>query len=103
MPTSWHDWGGSIRSRCTRFGIAVGKCARTWWCCEPGTHWCRCGDGVDQHRARAGEKYGHTTAATFIKTPGHAPADALAAAPILNQLQVPGGAAQVTQQLLDAR
>jgi len=43
MPTSWHDWGGWIRSRCTRFGIAVEKCARTWWCCEPGMHWCRCG------------------------------------------------------------
>jgi len=40
---------------------------------------------------------------TLIKTPAHAPADALAAAPILNQLQTPGGAAQVTQQLLDAR
>jgi dienelactone hydrolase len=40
---------------------------------------------------------------TLIKTPGHAPADALAAAPILTQLQVPGGAAQVKQQLLDAR
>jgi dienelactone hydrolase len=39
---------------------------------------------------------------TLIKTPGHAPADALAAASILNQLQSPGGTAQVTQQLLDA-
>jgi hypothetical protein len=35
--------GGWIRSRCTRFGIAVEKCARIWWCCEPGTPWCRCG------------------------------------------------------------
>src|ERR1039458_10117197 len=37
MPTSWRAWGGWIRSRCTRFGIAVEKCARIWWCCEPGT------------------------------------------------------------------
>jgi tetratricopeptide (TPR) repeat protein len=40
---------------------------------------------------------------TLIKTPGHAPADPLAAAAILNQLTVPGGAAQVTQQLTEAR
>jgi len=40
---------------------------------------------------------------TLIKTPGHAPADSLAAAAILNQLQTPGGAAQATQQLIEAR
>jgi len=40
---------------------------------------------------------------TLIKTPGHAPADSLAAAAILNQLETPGGAAQVTQQLTEAR
>jgi len=40
---------------------------------------------------------------TLVKTPGHAPADGLAATQILNQLQVPGGVAQVKQQLLDAR
>jgi pimeloyl-ACP methyl ester carboxylesterase len=40
---------------------------------------------------------------TLIKTPGHAPVDPLAAAAILNQLAVPGGAAQVTQQLMEAR
>jgi tetratricopeptide (TPR) repeat protein len=40
---------------------------------------------------------------TLIKTPGHSPVDGLAAAPILNQLQTPGGAPQVTQQLLEAR
>src|SRR5262249_4158608 len=40
---------------------------------------------------------------TLIKTPGHAPADPLACAAILNQLQMPGGVAQVTQQLTDAR
>jgi tetratricopeptide (TPR) repeat protein len=45
----------------------------------------------------------HWFVTTLVKTPGHAPADALATAPILNQLQLPGGAAQVTQQLLDAR
>ncbi len=43
MPISWRAWGGWIRSRCTRFGIAVGRCARIWWCCEPGTPWYRCG------------------------------------------------------------
>jgi hypothetical protein len=26
-----------------RFGIAVEKCARIWWCCEPGTPWYRYG------------------------------------------------------------
>jgi hypothetical protein len=40
---------------------------------------------------------------TLIKTPGHAPADPLAAAAILNQIEMPGGVAQVTQQLLEAR
>jgi len=40
---------------------------------------------------------------TLTKSVGHAPADALAAAPILNQLQKPGGAAQVTEQLIEAR
>jgi dienelactone hydrolase len=45
----------------------------------------------------------HWFVTTLVKTPGHAQADGLAAALILNQLQVPGGAAQVTDQLLDAR
>lgn len=40
---------------------------------------------------------------TLIKTPGHAPADTLAAASLLNQLQTPGGAAQGEQQLVEAR
>src|SRR6266566_8576854 len=40
---------------------------------------------------------------TLIKTPGHAPADPLAAAAILNQLATPGEAAEVTQQLIEAR
>lgn len=45
----------------------------------------------------------HWFVTTLIKTPGHAPADGLAAAAILTQLQTPGAAAQVTQQLLEAR
>jgi pimeloyl-ACP methyl ester carboxylesterase len=45
----------------------------------------------------------HWFDSTLIKTPGHGGADALAAAPILNQLQMPGGATQVMQQLLEAR
>lgn len=45
----------------------------------------------------------HWFVTTLIKTPGHAPADSVAAAAILNQLQLPGGAAQVTQQLNEAR
>lgn len=40
---------------------------------------------------------------TLIKTPGHAPADNLACAATLNQLQLPGGANEVEQQLTEAR
>jgi len=40
---------------------------------------------------------------TLIKTPGHAPADPLAASAILNQLTTPGGATQARQQLIEAR
>ena len=40
---------------------------------------------------------------TLIKTPGHAPANTVASAPILNQIQTPGGVAQVTQQLTETR
>jgi tetratricopeptide (TPR) repeat protein len=40
---------------------------------------------------------------TLIKTPGHAPADTVASAAILNQIEAPGGVAQVTQQLAEAR
>lgn len=40
---------------------------------------------------------------TLIKTPGHAPADGVAASEILNELQQPGGAAKVTEQLTEAR
>jgi tetratricopeptide (TPR) repeat protein len=40
---------------------------------------------------------------TLIKTPGHAPADTVASASVINQIQLPGGVAQVTQQLIEAR
>jgi tetratricopeptide (TPR) repeat protein len=40
---------------------------------------------------------------TLVKTPGHAPADPLASSTILNLLTTPGGAAQVKQQLIEAR
>jgi dienelactone hydrolase len=40
---------------------------------------------------------------TLIKTPGHAPADTVASAAILNQIRMPGGVAQATQQLMEAR
>jgi hypothetical protein len=40
---------------------------------------------------------------TLIKTPGHAPADTIACASVINQIEVPDGVAQVTQQLIEAR
>jgi len=40
---------------------------------------------------------------TLIKTPGHAPVDALASAAILNQLWTSEGVARVKQQLMEAR
>jgi tetratricopeptide (TPR) repeat protein len=40
---------------------------------------------------------------TLVKTPGHAPADTVASASVINQIRIPGGVAQVTQQLTDAR
>jgi hypothetical protein len=45
----------------------------------------------------------HWFVTTLLKTAGHAPADSVAAAAVLNQLQVPGGAALVKQQLVEAR
>jgi hypothetical protein len=45
----------------------------------------------------------HWFVTTLIKTPGHAPADAVACATILNQIEMPGGVAQVTRQLMEAR
>src|SRR5271165_1859176 len=40
---------------------------------------------------------------TLIKTPGHAPADTVACAATIDQIRMPGGVAQVTQQLVEAR
>jgi len=40
---------------------------------------------------------------TLIKTPGHAPADTLASASTINEIQTPGGVAKVTQQLIEAQ
>lgn len=40
---------------------------------------------------------------TLVKTPGHAPADTVAAAAVLNDVDQPGGVARVRQQLIDAR
>src|SRR5436305_8687457 len=40
---------------------------------------------------------------TLTKTPGHAPADTVASAAILNQIEMPGGVAQATRRLTDAR
>ena len=45
----------------------------------------------------------HWFVTTLLKTPGHAPADPLAAAAILNELAMPGGPTKVTQQLIEAR
>ncbi|PYJ49120.1 MAG: hypothetical protein DME85_00820 [Verrucomicrobia bacterium] len=42
-------------------------------------------------------------ATTLIKTPGHAPADTLASASTINEIQTPGGVPKVTQQLTEAR
>src|SRR5437773_5075780 len=42
-------------------------------------------------------------ATTLIKTPGHAPADTVASAAILNQLETPDGVAQATRRLTAAR
>lgn len=40
---------------------------------------------------------------TLMKTPGHAPVDALSCAAILNEIEMPGGVARVTQELNEAR
>lgn len=45
----------------------------------------------------------HWFVTTLVKTPGHSPADTLAAAPLLRLLQLPSGAAQVKKQFVDAR
>lgn len=40
---------------------------------------------------------------TLIETPGHAPPDTVASASVIDQIQRPGGAAQVARQLAEAR
>ena len=45
----------------------------------------------------------HWFVTTLVKTPGHAPAETIASAAIINQLQMPGGADQVAQELAEAR
>jgi hypothetical protein len=40
---------------------------------------------------------------TLIKTPGHAPADTLASAAIIDEIRMPGGVAKARQRLLAAR
>jgi len=45
----------------------------------------------------------HWCVTTLIKTPGHAPADPIAAAPILNDVYFAGGAARAEQKLREAR
>ncbi len=40
---------------------------------------------------------------TLIKTPGHAPADTVASAAIIDEIRMPGGVAKATQRLLAAR
>jgi len=40
---------------------------------------------------------------TLLKTPGHAPAESMASADTIKRLETPGGAEQVTQQLIEAR
>jgi dienelactone hydrolase len=40
---------------------------------------------------------------TLIRTPGHAPADGITAAAILDKIRTPGGIAQVNEQLAEAR
>src|SRR5206468_3579562 len=45
----------------------------------------------------------HWFVTTLVKTPGHAPAETIASADIINHLQMPGGADQVAQELAEAR
>ena len=45
----------------------------------------------------------HWFVTTLLKTPGHAPADTVASAAIIDQIWAPGGVAQVTQLLTEAR
>jgi len=45
----------------------------------------------------------HWFVTTLLKTPGHAPADPIAAAPILNDVEFDGGAARAEQKVREAR
>jgi dienelactone hydrolase len=45
----------------------------------------------------------HWFVTTLIKTPGHTPADTVASAAIIDRIRMPGGVAQVTQLLKEAR
>ena len=45
----------------------------------------------------------HWFGSTLLKTPGHAPADAVAAAPLLAEVEFNNGAARAEQQLIEAR
>ena len=45
----------------------------------------------------------HWFVTTLVKTPGHAPADTVASASTINEIQTPGGITKVTQQLIEAR
>jgi len=45
----------------------------------------------------------HWFVTTLLKTPGHAPVDPIAAAPILEEVEFGGGLADAKQQLMDAR
>ena len=40
---------------------------------------------------------------TLVRTPGHAPAETVSCAPIIHRIQEPGGVAEVTRQLTEAR
>jgi predicted Zn-dependent protease len=40
---------------------------------------------------------------TLITTPGHAPADTLASAAVIDEIRMPGGVARVRQRLMEAR
>jgi len=45
----------------------------------------------------------HWFVTTLIKTPGHAPADTVACAAIIDEIRTPGGVASVTKKLMEAR
>jgi dienelactone hydrolase len=85
--------------------IAPWRWYETWDAETSGKVHARGGHGTDMFQAHPGLPaiVVDWLVTTLVKTPGHAPVDGLAAVSILNQLQTPGGAAQVTQELLDVR